>query len=194
MSHIVAERSPNRGTKVGAVIYHPVSQATLSVGVNKLPQGMDVTREELHQAPLKGMVWEHAERNAIFLAARHGVRTEGMGIAVNWYPCAECARAIVDAGITQLVCSEPDFRNERWKASWLTAQHILHCGGVEVLYVHTTPKVKETPKTPGPPKVEETPKAPSMQNATGTPKAGRLIDWPKSLLTPQKTLLQPIVP
>ena len=44
------------------------------------------------QRPTKYMFFEHAERNAIFTAARHGIRTDGAIIYVQALPCVDCAR------------------------------------------------------------------------------------------------------
>lgn len=46
------------------------------------------------QRPVKYMYFEHAERNAIFTAARHGIRTDGATLYVQALPCVDCARYI----------------------------------------------------------------------------------------------------
>jgi deoxycytidylate deaminase len=45
----------------------------------------------------------HAEANAIIQAARHGVATLGATLYVTGAPCLMCARAIVNAGIAEVV-------------------------------------------------------------------------------------------
>lgn len=44
------------------------------------------------ERPTKYSFFEHAERNAIFTAARHGIRTEGATLYVQALPCVDCAR------------------------------------------------------------------------------------------------------
>ena len=44
--------------------------------------------------PMKYIFFEHAERNAIFTAARHGIRTEGATLYVQALPCVDCARLV----------------------------------------------------------------------------------------------------
>ena len=44
------------------------------------------------ERPMKYLYFEHAERNAIFTAARHGIRTEGATLYVQALPCVDCAR------------------------------------------------------------------------------------------------------
>ena len=144
----IAEWSRNRGTHTGAVLFVGKGETVLITAVNKLPFGMDDDRPELHvSGQLKGLVWEHAERGTIFAAAKHGIRTQGLGMAVNWYPCAECARAIVEAGIVELIASEPDWTNEKWNASWLAAKDILKSAKVPVTFVERPEDTDEGPKT-----------------------------------------------
>jgi dCMP deaminase len=46
----------------------------------------------------------HAERRAISIAAKHGINLEGSTIYLNeWFPCDECAKSIIEAGIVRLV-------------------------------------------------------------------------------------------
>lgn len=50
---------------------------------------------------------EHAERNAIAFAARHGVALEGSTMTVTHMPCAACAMSIINAGIKEVVYLRP---------------------------------------------------------------------------------------
>jgi deoxycytidylate deaminase len=49
----------------------------------------------------------HAEAAAIIEAARHGVRLKDSRMLTTTFPCHECARHIVAAGITEVVYLEP---------------------------------------------------------------------------------------
>ena len=48
---------------------------------------------------------EHAERNAIYNAARCGTPLEGCTLYVEIMPCMDCGRAIVQAGIREVIIS-----------------------------------------------------------------------------------------
>jgi dCMP deaminase len=48
----------------------------------------------------------HAEQNAIFYAAKHGIKTEGCDIYVTHSPCPQCAKAIASAGIKRVIFSK----------------------------------------------------------------------------------------
>lgn len=52
-------------------------------------------------------VSEHAERNAIFWAARKGIATEGLQLFSTDAPCPACARAIIQSGIKRVVYDRP---------------------------------------------------------------------------------------
>jgi deoxycytidylate deaminase len=71
---------------------------------------------------------QHAERNAICNAARAGTATEGCTIFVEIMPCMDCARAVVQAGIIEVVVSA-----ERM-AQYSSEYYNEHFGMVEVLF------------------------------------------------------------
>lgn len=66
----------------------------------------------------------HAEVNAIAWAARHGIRIEGADLFTTVSPCAACARVIINAGLTRVVCWHY-YRN-------MTGVELLQQAGVEV--------------------------------------------------------------
>jgi dCMP deaminase len=86
--------------------------------------------------PLKYAYTEHAERTAIYKAAAAGIELSGGTMYLTWYPCADCARAIVLSEIKRLVCFEPDWSEERY--GFNDARQILSEGGVLVEFM---PKV-----------------------------------------------------
>jgi dCMP deaminase len=51
----------------------------------------------------------HAETNAIIQAALHGVSTRGCTCYVTHFPCLNCTKALINAGVTRLVYSN-DYR------------------------------------------------------------------------------------
>lgn len=105
LCYLVAMRSKDTSTKSGCVIVGP-GKEILSTGYNSLPRGMDDSLEERYQRPLKYEFFEHCERNAIYNAARNGVSLLGSTLYVNWLPCMDCARAIIQAGISEVVIHE----------------------------------------------------------------------------------------
>jgi dCMP deaminase len=128
----VARHSPNRVRKVGAVLVPRGADTTRSIhACNTYPQGVQDT-EERHLGNGR-LVWmEHAERNAIFAAARAGLATEGATLASTYFPCTDCARAIVQAGIRHVHTLPPDESDPVWGVSFGPSRTILEEAGVEM--------------------------------------------------------------
>ncbi len=127
-----ASRSPNRVRQVGAVL--ATRDGTEIAACNTFPAGVrDVA--ERHEGDGRFVWMEHAERHAIFEAARRGVATAGGHITTTFFPCIDCARAIVDAGIVCLDTPAPAFDDPVWGAAFHRSQVILAEGGVAVRIV-----------------------------------------------------------
>ncbi|UWQ57607.1 dCMP deaminase [Leisingera caerulea] len=99
--------SEDRDFQVGAVITGPGHEIRAS-GYNGLARGVRATPDQRLDRPSgEKFFWvEHAERNAIYNAARMGVPLAECTLYVNRFPCADCARAIIQSGIVR-VCSPP---------------------------------------------------------------------------------------
>ena len=87
---------------------------------------------ERHERPAKYSWTEHAERNAIYNAAKLGIGLDGCTAYVNWFPCIDCARAIVQAGVLRLVGLQPDHADVRWGSEFEFASGMLGESGIEV--------------------------------------------------------------
>ena len=131
----VAGRSKDRSSRIGAVIVGPDKEIR-STGYNGMPRGVDDDVEDRHERPVKYFYFEHAERNAIFNAARASIGTKGCRMYVcGLRPCADCARAIVQAGIVEVVLEGLDVV-ERWADSMEAGRFILEEAGVVVRMVN----------------------------------------------------------
>lgn len=53
---------------------------------------------------------EHAERNAIAFAAKHGLALDRTTLFVTHAPCGDCARALINVGVEEVVYQQ-DYRN-----------------------------------------------------------------------------------
>ena len=124
MARLAASFSKDRSTKVGCVIVR--ENRVLSLGWNGFPRGIDDDVEARHERPMKYAVTEHAERNAVYNAAREGVSLDAATIYVPWFPCADCARAIIQSGIWDLVAIQPAAgARPDWAESFAVAQEML---------------------------------------------------------------------
>ncbi len=102
---VVASRSKDPNTQLGCVIVGPAREIR-STGYNSLPRRVKDDIPDRLQRPNKYLWIEHAERNAIYNAARAGTPLEHCTIYSELTPCMDCARAIVQAGIVQVVLDE----------------------------------------------------------------------------------------
>lgn len=129
-----ALKSKDRSSKVGCVI---VSQnyRFLVKAYNGFPVGVDDTIEARHARPEKYFWTEHAERNAIYNAARNGIHLEHCRVYVNWFPCVDCARGLIQVGMTELICYRPDFNHPTFGASFVKAAEIMNSCGIPVTFM-----------------------------------------------------------
>lgn len=114
LAHHIAGWSKDPSTKVGAVIVRP-DYTIASQGYNGFPRGVDDSLAIYEDRPLKLLRTVHAELNAI-LSAREPLH--GCTVYVTpLCPCANCAAAIIQAGITRVVYRMGQLRPE-WAASF----------------------------------------------------------------------------
>lgn len=127
----VAEWSKDRSTRVGAVVVESSNRRrVLSLGYNGLPRGVSDDPDERHDRPEKYLWAEHAERNAIYNASESLV---GATLYSTLFPCAGCARAIVQSGIRFLVAPEIDeVEYARWREEFRVARTMFEEAGVSV--------------------------------------------------------------
>jgi len=98
----VALRSKDPSTQIGCVIVGPAHEIR-STGYNSFPRGINDKAPQRRERPEKYLWIEHAERNAIYNAARAGTALAGCTVYVEVTPCMDCARAIVQAGIARVI-------------------------------------------------------------------------------------------
>ena len=129
-------KSKDKSTQIGAVIVG-VDNEVLSTGYNSFPRGLDDTIDERQERPEKYFWFEHAERNAIYNAARIGVSLKNSTIYLtSGLPCMDCARGIVNSGVKIVWCkTECTTKNkEKWVESQMKSQQLLNECGVQVYY------------------------------------------------------------
>lgn len=127
-----AAQSPNRVRQVGALL---VTGGGVEIAAcNTFPSGIADT-DDRHEGDGRFVWMEHAERRAIFEAARRGVATAGARLTTTFFPCIDCARAIVGSGIACLDTPAPAFDDPVWGKSFERSEVILREAGVEVRIV-----------------------------------------------------------
>jgi len=135
----VQTKSKDRSTKCGAIIVGP-NHEIRSTGFNGFPRGIDDENPAYHERPLKYDYTEHAERNAIYHAARVGVSTDDCTMYIGHNPvqgiCCGCARAIIQSGITKVIGPEHEFpgKGQELKDDCARAYFMLMDAGVDLRF------------------------------------------------------------
>lgn len=134
---LIAQKSKDPSTKVGCVIVND-DNVILSTGFNGFPRGIDERVDLRWDRPEKYHWIEHAERNAIFNAARVGISLNNSRVYLNWEPkpCAECTRAIIQSGIKEVIGPNRTFpgKGAGKHYSISHAEQMLDEAGVKIRY------------------------------------------------------------
>jgi dCMP deaminase len=158
---VVRQTSEDPDTKVGCVIFNKDFDL-ISVGSNRFPNGIahplekssdkeypfldEIYLSDRITRPTKYMYMEHAERNAIYSAAKRGVSLKDCILYVDWIPCTDCARAIIQSGISEVIMNklspsalDKSF-NKRWKESMKISKTILTEANVKMTTIEINTK------------------------------------------------------
>ena len=130
---LIASWSEDQSRKIGSVILGPAHDIR-ATGYNGLPRGVSANIFARHDKTdgEKYFWFEHAERNAIYNAARAGTSIEGCVLYSTLFPCADCARAIVQSGIITLNTFASPENDPTYARSFKVATELMSEGGVEV--------------------------------------------------------------
>lgn len=122
ITYAVSERSTCDRAFVGCVLVR--EKRILTTGFNGSPVGQPHCDEAGHLM-LDGHCVRtiHAETNAIIQAALHGVSTRGCTCYVTHFPCINCTKALINAGITRLVYSA-DYRMDPMAIEFLSVAKV----------------------------------------------------------------------
>lgn len=124
--------SKDPSTKCGCVLVR--ERRIISTGYNGLPASLSDSLDRYTDRDFKLQTIIHAEKNALFNAAKNGGSTEGATAYVTWPPCTQCASALIQAGISKVICPDPKTGPERWAKNFTLANDLLFEAGVLVLY------------------------------------------------------------
>jgi dCMP deaminase len=128
-------KSKDNKTQIGVVIVGKDNEI-VSTGYNSFPRGIDDNIDERQERPEKYFWFEHAERNAIYNAARIGVSTLGTTMYMTCgLSCADCARGIINAGISKIVLRKgKGANNQKWQESAERSVQMFKEAGIVVEY------------------------------------------------------------
>jgi len=134
MAHLSALRSKDPSTQVGAVIVSPANKV-VSIGYNGLPKGCSDDEypweREGNALETKYVYVVHAELNAILNSP---MPVTGCRIYVSLFPCNECAKAIIQSGIKEIVYEDDKYAETDYV---IASKRMLKSAGVSL---RQTPK------------------------------------------------------
>ncbi len=99
MAHVWAKNSYCKRRQVGALIVK--DRMIISDGYNGTPSGFENVCED--ETGVTKQYVLHAEANAITKVAKSNNSSEGATLYVTDSPCIECAKLIIQAGISRVV-------------------------------------------------------------------------------------------
>ena len=146
LAHEISGWSKESGRRVGAVIVGPDKEIR-ATGFNGLPRGVDDSVESRHsrETGAKYLWSSHAERNAIYNAALVGVSVKGCTLYVPWFPCLECAKAIIQSGISELVAYPTNVNDQKWVAEFEISLQMLSEAAVRIRYLEPLRELQSGP-------------------------------------------------
>lgn len=123
LAKLVATWSEDPDTQVGSCIVDLERKNLLEIGWNGIPRGVKL-KSYMLKRPEKYDWFEHAERNSIYNAAFKGNSIKGATLYCTLYPCPDCARAIIQSGILEVVILGGSNR-ANWKPHWPKALEVM---------------------------------------------------------------------
>ena len=134
--------SKDPSTKVGALLMYPGTMQILSMGYNGMPRDIDETVAERWNRPMKYKLVEHAERNAIYNAARSGTSLRDSICVASMFPCTDCTRAIIQSGCRMVITYDIiDFEQDnpdvaaRWRPDWIVSIDMMREAGIQLMFL-----------------------------------------------------------
>lgn len=119
---MVSSRSTCNRANVGAVIIK--DNREISTGYNGSPAGLPHCDDKGHDL-LNGHCVRtvHAEANAILQCAKTGISSNGAILYVTHFPCKDCTKLIIQAGISKVYYFY-EYRKDPRAIEWFSEAHI----------------------------------------------------------------------
>ena len=128
MCHLIAKRSKDPNTQQGACIVDE-NNVVIGLGYNGFPRGCSddsfpwTRNGEFEDKKYAYVV--HSEANAIFNSSR---LPKGCKLYTAMYPCNECAKAIIQNGIAEVIYDSDFYHDD---PIWVAARKMFKAAGVK---------------------------------------------------------------
>ena len=141
MAHLSAKRSKDPNTQVGACIVN-ADKRVVGLGYNGFPAGCSDDcfpwKREGEFLETKYPYVVHAELNAIL----NSIQTlKGCTIYVSLFPCNECAKAIIQSGISRVVYESDKYAGTQGN---IASKKMFEDAGIELVQLPFTTRVEVT--------------------------------------------------
>lgn len=128
MAHVIAERSKDPSTQAGAVIADQ-NNIVVGLGYNGMPRGVEPDKfpwdREGKLSDTKYAYVCHAEENAIYNSNKS---THSCKIYTTLFPCNECAKTIIQNGITEVIFESDKYHDDD---IWIASRKMLEAAGIK---------------------------------------------------------------
>lgn len=129
MAEVIAQRSPDPHQQVGAIIVDN-NNIILGAGYNGMPRGVDQDRfgwdKDADFLYNRDTYVVHAEENAILNASQN---VRGAEIYCTLFPCNECAKVIIQSGISEVI-----YKQMKTKHTTMAAEKLFESSGITWRY------------------------------------------------------------
>lgn len=103
---LISSRSPSEKLKVGSIIVN--NNRILSSGYNGFPEKTPHVSIHRDNHEINTI---HSEINSICDAAKRGININNSTIYITHYPCLNCTKSIISAGIKKIIYLD-DYKND----------------------------------------------------------------------------------
>ncbi len=140
MAHTISERSKDPSTQAGAVIATS-NHVIVGIGYNGFPRGVDnETFPWEREGSLEDTKYAyvcHAEENAIY---NSNSKTADCKIYCTLFPCNECAKTIIQNGITEVIYDSDKYSDQ---PAFIASKRMLTAAGVKLRQFSCNKKLGE---------------------------------------------------
>ena len=132
-AYCIAAQSRDSSSQNGATLVS--NGEIIGTGSNNFPIGVEFNAERASKRPDKYRFFEHAERNAIYSAARAGLKVFESVMFCPWAACCDCARGVINSGVASLVVHQErmDMTPERWQDNVDDALNMMTEAGITII-------------------------------------------------------------
>lgn len=115
----VSSWSKDPSKKIGCIAVK--DRRIIATGFNGFPKGIEDLPDRLNNRELKYKYVVHAEMNCIYNASHYGISLKDTTMYVYGLPtCSECAKGIIQAGVTRVVYQAKEIPKQWEESNMLT--------------------------------------------------------------------------